>query len=312
MSAQKVEDEVCTFTPFLKKKGVAFLDGGMTTSLPEGSGNHFLWGKQLLFTKAGMEEVYKVHYDFLEAGSDAVETLTYKMSDELMKITHEKGWMDKFRDETETAGPPGNWLVTGIDPKTNLPTMAEIYERAVGVAAKARDDYVKKVSPDVNPLVIGAFGPYDDACKVFSGQTDPITSSRKQSILAIEKSRTVRKLTDDQVQGMHEYYRNKLTGMCLKSKLKPDMVNFETLPSAKEALIAIEELDAVNTTLGRIIPCNITWIPHPVFGPDKINKGDHLADAVVEVIKFVHGEGQNTGKLAQLLEEEVEDNKAAG
>ena len=65
--------DIPSFEPFTKKKGIAVLDGGMTTSLPPGSGTHFMWGKQLLFTKKGLEDVYKVHYDFLEAGADAIE-----------------------------------------------------------------------------------------------------------------------------------------------------------------------------------------------------------------------------------------------
>ena len=102
---------------------------------------------------------------------------------------------------------------------------------------------------------------------------------------------------------MHAYYKNKLTSMCVNSKVKPDMVTFETLPSVKEALIALSEMSFVNGKLGNVVPCNVTFIPHPVFGPDKINRGDHLADAVDEVIRFIHGENWRASKLTQLRED---------
>ena len=288
-----VYEEVPSFAPFVTKKGAAILDGGMTTSLSKEAGQHFLWGMQLLFSKKGLEELYNVHKKFLEAGADAIETLSYKLSLEIITICYEKGWMDTLREEIISADPE-NWLRTGIDSETNLPTIDELYERSIGTATKARDDFIRNKNIDLKPLVIACLGPYDDACKLFSGQTDPITSSRKQSIMAIEKSKTVRKLDEINIQGMHAYYKNKLTGMCLNSKVQPDMILFETLPSVKEALIALEEMSLVNDKLKRIVPCNIAFIPHPVFGPDKINRGDHLADAVDEILRFIHGENCRT------------------
>ena len=286
-----------SFYPFVSKKGAAILDGGMTTSLPADAGKHFLWGMQLLFSKKGLEDLYNVHEQFLDAGADAIETLSYKLSEEVIMKCHEKGWMDKMREEIISEDAT-NWIQTGIDSETNLPTMGELYQRSISTATRARDDYVRKTNATEKPLVIACLGPHDDACLLFSGQTDPITSSRKQSIMAIEKSKGVRKLDDTQIQNMHDYYRRKLTGMCISSNVKPDMVLFETLPSAKEALIALEELSKINAKLPKIIPCNVSFIPHPVFGPDKINKGDHLADAIDEVIRFVHGENRRTARLS--------------
>ena len=299
-----------SFYPFVSSKGAAILDGGMTTSLPPEAGKHFLWGMQLLFSKKGLEQLYAVHYKFLESGADAIETLSYKLSEEIITICHEKGWMDKLREEIISEDPT-DWIETGIDSETNLPTMGELYQRSVGTATRARDDYVNKTNAQLKPLVIACFGPHDDACILFSGQTDPITSSRKQSIMAIEKSKGVRKLDDAHIQKMHDYYRRKLTGFLLDSKILPDMVLFETLPSVKEALIAMEELSLINDKLPKIVPCNVSFIPHPVFGPDKINKGDHLADAVDEAIRFIHGENWRTLRLSQLVaggQESKEDN----
>ena len=299
-------DEVPSFAPFVSKKGAAIIDGGMTTSLPVEAGQHFLWGMQLLFSKKGLKELYKVHYNFLKAGADAIETLSYKLSVEIITICYEKGWMDKLREEIITAD-PDDWLRTGIDPETNLPKMDELYERSIGTATKARDDFVRNSKVDLKPLVIACLGPHDDACKLFSGQTDPITSSRKQSIMQIEKSRSVRKLEESHIQSMHAYYKNKLTSMCLNSKVKPDMVLFETLPSVKEALVALEELSLVNDKLKRIVPCCIAFIPHPVFGPDKINRGDHLADGVDEVLRFIHGENCRTRNFSNLSKKTTPD-----
>ena len=303
-------EDVQSFSPFVSSKGVAILDGGMTTSLPHDSQKHVLWGQQLLFSKKGLEELYKVHYGFLAAGADAIETLTYKMSVEIINICHEKGWLDNLREEIISAD-PGNWLNTRTDSKTNLPEIDELYDRALGTAVKARDDFVRKTHPTLKPLVIACLGPYDDACFLFSGQTDPITSTRKESIQAIEQSRTIRKLGQSHIQEMHAYYKNKLTSMCLNSPFKPDMINFETLPSIKEALVALEEMSLVNQKLTKIIPCNVTFIPHPVFGPDKINKGDHLADAVDEVLRFIHGENCRTQRrrLNNLSEETQTDDE---
>ena len=304
MSSNK---DIPSFYPFVSQKGVAILDGGMTTSLPPEAGKHYLWGMQLLYSKKGLDTLYDVHYAFLDAGADAIETLSYKLSEELLTQCYEKGWLDKLREEIISSDPT-DWLESGIDPDTNLPTMTELYQRSIGTAIKARDDYVRKSKAELKPLVIACFGPCDDATKLFSGQTDPITSSRKQSIMAIEKSKGgVRKLDDTQIKAMHNYYRQKITGMIVNSRFKPDMLLFETLPSVKEALIAIEELSAINDKLQKIVPCNVSFIPHPVFGPDKINKGDHLADAVDEVIRFIHGENWRTLRLPHISGQQTEN-----
>merc|ERR1719367_533845 len=280
-----------TFAPFVSRNGVAILDGGMTTSLPPEAGQHVLWGMQLLFSHRGLNTLYNVHYKFLEAGADAIETLSYKLSSEIIKQCSEKGHMDELRENIMNLDPK-DWIRTGIDPETKLPTMDELYKRSIGTATKARDDYVRKSGTELEPLVIGCLGPYDDACRMYHGQSDPASSSRKDSTLAIEKSNNLRKLDDIEIKGMHSYYKQKLEGMCLNTNVKPDMILFETLPSVKEALIAIEELSLVNDKLGKIMPCNVTFIPHPVYGPDRINRGDHVADAVEEVIRFVYGKGR--------------------
>ena len=75
-----------SFYPFVSSKGAAILDGGMTTSLPPEAGKHFLWGMQLLFSRKGLEQLYAVHYKFLESGADAIETLSYKLSEEIITI----------------------------------------------------------------------------------------------------------------------------------------------------------------------------------------------------------------------------------
>jgi S-methylmethionine-dependent homocysteine/selenocysteine methylase len=302
MSSQK---DIPSFFPFVSTKGAAILDGGMTTSLNPEAGKHFLWGMQLLFSKIGLDELYNVHYNFLAAGADAIETLSYKLSEELITQCNQKGLLDKLRDEIISSDPI-DWIQTGIDPDTNLPTMVELYQRSIGTATKARDDYIRKTNPELQPIVVACLGPYDDACKLFCGQSDPITSSRKQSIMAIEKSNGVRKLDETEIKSMHNYYRRKLTGMCWSSNVKPDMVLFETIPSVKEALIAIEELSLINDNLQKIIPCNVAFIPHPVFGPYKINKGDGLADAVDEVIRFIHCEDWRTVRLPHITGNQTE------
>ena len=75
--------DIPSFYPFVSSKGAAILDGGMTTSLDPEAGQHFLWGMQLLFSKKGLDQLYNVHYNFLAAGADAIETLSYKLSEEI-------------------------------------------------------------------------------------------------------------------------------------------------------------------------------------------------------------------------------------
>jgi len=277
-----------TFTPFIEKNGVAILDGGMTTSLPPEAGQHVLWGIQLLFSHSGLDTLYNVHYKFLDAGADAIETLSYKLSAEIIKQCEDHGYIEELRENIMNSNHL-DWIHTGVDAETKLPTMDELYNRSIGTAIRARNDFVRKNGVKLSPLVIGCLGPYDDACKMFYGQSDPKSSSRKDSTLAIEKSNNLRKLNDIEINGMHHYYRQKLTGMILNTNIKPDMVQFETLPSVKEALIALEELSWINDKLEMIIPCNVTFIPHPIYGPDRINRGDHVADAVEEVIRFING-----------------------
>merc|ERR1719167_1875000 len=89
--------DVRTFAPFVLKNGVAILDGGMTTSLPPEAGLHVLWGMQLLYSKSGLDSLYDVHYKFLEAGADAIETLSYKLSAEIIQQCSEKGHIDELR-----------------------------------------------------------------------------------------------------------------------------------------------------------------------------------------------------------------------
>ena len=127
-----------TFYPFVFHKGVAILDGGMTTSLPPEAGKHYLWGMQLLFSKKGLATLYGVHYAFLDAGADAIETLSYKLSEELLTQCYENRWLEKLKEEIISSD-PNDWLETGIDKDTNLPTMTELYQRSMGTAIKARE-----------------------------------------------------------------------------------------------------------------------------------------------------------------------------
>ena len=45
-----------------------------------------------------------VHYKFFEAGADAIETLSYKLSGELIGVCYEKGWLNQMRDAIISSG----------------------------------------------------------------------------------------------------------------------------------------------------------------------------------------------------------------
>jgi homocysteine S-methyltransferase len=69
------------FEPFLERRGVVVLDGGLATEL-EARGlslDHPLWSARAL--AEAPEAVGRVHRDYLEAGADVIETATYQATD---------------------------------------------------------------------------------------------------------------------------------------------------------------------------------------------------------------------------------------
>merc|ERR1719270_1480678 len=85
-------------------------------------------------------------------------------------------------------------MLEAIDAKTGHLPVEALFQRAVGTAVTARDEYVAS-NPEQfgegkrpRPLVFASVGPAKDATQVFVGATDPNTRSREEEEAACLKS----------------------------------------------------------------------------------------------------------------------------
>lgn len=123
--------------PFLDRSGFVLLDGGLATEL-ENRGHNLndpLWSARLLHDAPG--EIYQVHLDYLEAGSDCIITASYQAS---IAGFRKKGFTDS---EAEA-----------------------LLNLSVELAIDARDEFWSIHAADtdrVRPIVAASIGPYGAA-----------------------------------------------------------------------------------------------------------------------------------------------------
>lgn len=113
------------------------LDGGFTAALAfrgnESAFKHPLFGAHLI--QENPDEIYRAHLDFLEAGSDIIETSTYQGS--------VKGFQDHLNLDEEKS--------------------KELLRFGVRLAKKAKTDFLKNLddkSERFEPKIAGSLGPY--------------------------------------------------------------------------------------------------------------------------------------------------------
>lgn len=188
------------------------LDGGLTTSLPDGAEKHVLWGHQLLFDPDGIKILKTLHREFLDRGADVIGTMTYKLSEELLRELRARDMLSEF-------------------PAGNEQTVEELYLRAIRTAVQARDEFwadaaLTGTTGRQKPLVFASCGPFTDATQCFKGATDPTTKGKG----------------DEPEEDIRAYYSKKFQGI---KNAQPDGVALETLPGSREAILACEELEKV-------------------------------------------------------------------
>mmetsp|Transcript_56829 Transcript_56829/g.158269 ORF Transcript_56829/g.158269 Transcript_56829/m.158269 type:complete len:390 (+) Transcript_56829:53-1222(+) len=232
--------------PFLQAPPhVCILDGGLTTSLPNDVGKHFLWGHQLLYGfDGGLPALKQVHRSFLVNGADVIGTLTYKLSHEMLDRCKERGLLDSLSEE-----------------EGSLPAEA-LFARSVGAAVEARDEFWTEhlASPSSStrqkPLIFASCGPFVDSTQLFRGATDPNTRSGGQ----------------DDTAEMRAYYERKLTAL---RDCAPDGIAVESLAGSREGLIAAEVLQSLE------IP---GWISFCCKDAEHTNSGERLADCANAIL----------------------------
>ena len=230
--------------PFLERQGVVLLDGGTGTALGDDPQKHALWGAQLLFSLKGHEVVLEAHRKFLEAGADVICTNSYQVSFEA--FTH----ADAF------SSLPGGAITKE---KFQLRYTNDVLRTSVELAKKARHDFWKASSDmgsRLRPLVAAAVGPAGDNLSVWTGATDAETS--------------VHDVPDEAVA---LYYRRKLAAL---EKSKPDLIALETIPSLREARLALAALEEV-------APERPAWVAFICRDGATTAAGDDFGDAVREV-----------------------------
>lgn len=246
------------FEPFLQRQKVVVLDGGLTTSLPNGAEKHHLWGHQLLYgLDGGLDALYTTHYKMLAQGADCIGSLTYKLSHELIADCRARGMLKGVEDSE------GQRAVS----------VEELYSRAVGQAKRARDEFWAAcrrqggggegaAQRPLRPLVFASCGPFGDATKLFTGQTDPDTAHFEKEL-----------------EKMRQYYGRKLA--CI-ADCAPDGVAIETLPGRDEAVVAAQALRGVREARARGageqgVP---GWVTFICKDGAHTNNGDLLEDCV--------------------------------
>jgi len=202
------------FAPFLAFQKAVVLDGGLSTALPNGAEKHPLWGCQLLFdADGGLDALKAVHRAWLDNGADVIGTLTYKLAADLVDRARELGMLE------------------AIDEKTGHVPVEALFQRAVGMAVTARNEYVASNPKQFGegkrprPLVLASIGPAKDATQAFVGATDPNTRSRG----------------DEEAAGLKRYYQTKLSHIFQPGvDAVVDGIAVETLAGSVEAFVAAE------------------------------------------------------------------------
>jgi len=253
------------FDPFLQN-GTVVLDGGLSTSLPNGLEDHFLWAHQLLYgMDGGLDVLKKVHREFLDNGADVIGTLTYKFSAETLNAVEKAGLLK--------------------DIENNHLTVGELMSRSVGAAVQARDEFWEEYQASVagsssgsqdgfvtvpksrsKPLVFGSCGPFNDN-DVFKGATDPNTKGSG----------------DDEESVLRCHYSMKIA---LLKAAGVDGIAAESLPGKHEAMIAAEEMEKAG------VP---GWISFCCQDDAHTNNGELLSDCVkaVSSVPAVKAVGMN-------------------
>jgi homocysteine S-methyltransferase len=209
--------------PFLQRQGAVVMDGGFGTALGSDSEADVLWGAQHLFTSDGHARIEAVHRAFLDAGADIISTSSYQVSFEI------------FSTAGTFAQLPGGAIE---DEKHQLRYTRDVLRTTVELAKKARHEHERAQGDSagaarLRPLVAASVGPAGDNITLWSGATDPNTNDHG--------------LPDAVVS---QYYARKLGALALA---KPDLVLLETLPSLREARLALAALDEAAPELPAIV-----------------------------------------------------------
>lgn len=199
------------------------MDGGFGTALGSDSEADVLWGAQHLFTSDGHARIEAVHRAFLDAGADIISTSSYQVSFEI------------FSTAGTFAQLPGGAIE---DEKHQLRYTRDVLRTTVELAKKARHEHERAQGDSagaarLRPLVAASVGPAGDNITLWSGATDPNTNDHG--------------LPDAVVS---QYYARKLGALALA---KPDLVLLETLPSLREARLALAALDEAAPELPAIV-----------------------------------------------------------
>ena len=251
-----------TFTPFLREHGVVVLDGGLGTLLGADAQRHVLWGAQLLFGREGHETLLAAHRTFLESGADVISSGSYNASFELLSAANAftNGML------------PGGVISREA---SQLRFTNDILRASVELAKKARNDFWTELKESGNPtgrprpLVAASVGPVGDNTVPFTGATDPSTS--------------VHSVPDDVAA---VYYQRKLLSLC---KAMPDLLAIETLPSLREARVALGALREIAPELARhglsVPPC---WVSFICRDEAATAAGDDFGEAVADLWRGEH------------------------
>ncbi len=115
----------------LSKKSVLVADGAMGTEIENLNiiENQELWSSDALIHHP--EAVYKIHYDYLEAGADIITTATYQANPLFLEKVH-----------------------------AVLPEHKALITEAVEIAQKARTDFNQSEAQSKSILIAGSVGPY--------------------------------------------------------------------------------------------------------------------------------------------------------
>merc|ERR1712216_565879 len=232
----------------LRQQGFVLLDGGLGTALDHGEAQrHMLWGAHLLLDKSsGHSKIVKAHKEFLDAGADIICTNSYKVSYEIFEAS---GLFD------------GAFPELLADP---LPqeSQREHFSRALLIASvrlgkETRDAWCAASQvPAPGPLVAASVGPAADNLQTFVGATDPNTTVTGNA--ALEEF------------DIEQYYSRKLHALVAAG---PDLIALETLPSRREAEIAVTALRNVSPAM----PC---WVSFICTSEQAVSGGDPFVECV--------------------------------
>ena len=229
-------------------------DGGVGTALGDASQQDALWGAQLLFTEDGNEQIQRVHRDFLSGGADIVTSASYCASYEL------------FSAASTFSELPADF---GKEEQQQLEFAARKLRLSVELAMTERDDFWDREENRVDrirPLVAASLGPAGDNITLWSGATDPDTANHS--------------LPDATIL---DYYSRKISALSLAG---PDLFALESLPSSREACLALD-------ALAETAPDAPTWVTFICLDETSTSGGDSIGDAVSQVVAHSSRRGIN-------------------